>query len=76
MDAGPQPRMLVADMSISGIRTAALTLAILLIATEGASIAALVTGLGKGLGNLVSPSFAMLGAVAGLALIACRPSRR
>ncbi len=63
-------------MSISGIRTAALTLAILLVVTEGASITALVTGLGRNLGTLVSPYFAMLGAVAGLALIACRPSRR
>ena len=76
MEAGPRPRILLLDMSISGIRTAALTLAVLLVATEGGSIAALVTGLGKGLGNLVSPSFAMLGAVAGLALIAFRPSRR
>ena len=63
-------------MSISGIRTAALTLAILVVATEGAAIAARLSGLGEKLDRLTSPSAIMLGAVAGLALLLCRSARR
>lgn len=68
--------MLGPHMTISGIRTAALTLTILVVATEGAAIAAHLSGLGEKLDRLTSPSAIVLGAVAGLALVFCRSARR
>lgn len=62
-------------MSISGVRTAAVTFTILAIATEGGELAARLGGLGKSLGGLASPSVVMLGALAGLALATCRGTR-
>ena len=63
-------------MSVSGIRTAALSLAILAIVTEWTAIATRLSRLGRNLDPLHPPSVVVLGALAGLALAACRPTRR
>lgn len=76
MEDGPRWPILRSHMTISGIRTAALTLTILVVATEGAAIAAHLSGLGEKLDRLTSPSAIVLGAVAGLALVLCRSARR
>lgn len=63
-------------MSIYGLRTAALTLAILVVAAEGSAIFNRLSGLGENLDRLTSPSAIVLGAMAGLALVCCRSTRR
>lgn len=62
-------------MSIRGVRTAAVTLAILVIFTEGAEMATRLGGLGRSLGALATPPLVMLGALAGLAFASCRSPR-
>jgi len=75
MEEAPGSVIVRPHMSTSGIRTAALTLAILVVATEGAAIARRLSGWGGDLDRLASPSAILLGTVAGLALVCCRSAR-
>ena len=59
-------------MSSSGIFTAAISFAIMAAYFDGATVAGFVS---SGLDHLASPTTLLLGTMAGLAAMTCRPTR-